>query len=322
VQEASNTSVAARYTTRTPDPIITRYSNLNDKPQRPAGVSPGEPACMKDALHQLLDTVTPGSFIGLVGLDGAAAAAIETLLAQAARHSLNPEILRQPLARADAYQRELAIRQWSEARRQGRTLFLYSHDEALLERVCGEVWWLVGQGRLERGAPRETLSRYREAIGRKLAAEPLTASQELLPTFRRGDGRAELLAIEPFGAGQNQGWITGEPAGVRVTVCFAAAIDQPVVGVLIRTRIGLDVFGTNTAIESLALGPAQPGTTLTVEFRFTCLLAPGEYTITAASHDADGVWHDWMDEAILMHVAGAHRRAGVLAIPMEVRRIT
>ena len=32
-------------------------------------------------------------------------------------------------------------------------------------------------------------------------------------------------------------------------------------------------------------------------------LAPGEYTLTVASHDPDGVWHDWLEDAVAFTVS-------------------
>ena len=47
-------------------------------------------------------------------------------------------------------------------------------------------------------------------------------------------------------------------------------------------------------------------------FEFACDLCPQFYTITAASHDPDGVWHDWMEDAVgfSRHRLALHRRRG------------
>ena len=55
------------------------------------------------------------------------------------------------------------------------------------------------------------------------------------------------------------------------------------IGVLIRTRIGLNVYGTNTELENLHVGPVAAGDRVRVTYRFRCDLCPGDYTITAAS---------------------------------------
>jgi lipopolysaccharide transport system ATP-binding protein len=42
-----------------------------------------------------------------------------------------------------------------------------------------------------------------------------------------------------------------------------------------------------------------------------CDLCPQEYTLTAASHDPDGVWHDWIEDAVAFTVADSRYTAGV-----------
>ena len=89
---------------------------------------------------------------------------------------------------------------------------------------------------------------------------------------------------------------------------FSGEVADPVIGVLIRTRIGLNVYGTNTELENIHFGPMRAGDTVRVTYRFRCELCPGDYTVTAASHDPDGVWHDWLEDA----VAFARIRASVI----------
>jgi len=72
-----------------------------------------------------------------------------------------------------------------------------------------------------------------------------------------------------------------------------------------------DVYGTNTELEKLKLGPVAAGQTLAVEFAFRCELCPEEYTLTVASHDPDGVWHDWLEDAIAFSVCDSRYTAGV-----------
>jgi lipopolysaccharide transport system ATP-binding protein len=101
-------------------------------------------------------------------------------------------------------------------------------------------------------------------------------------------------------------------------VKFAAAVEEPVIGILIRTRIGLNVYGTNTQLEQLHPGPVNAGDTLRITYRFRCDLCPGDYTVTAASHDPDGVWHDWREDAVAFAVADSRYTAGVANLRAQV----
>jgi lipopolysaccharide transport system ATP-binding protein len=200
-----------------------------------------------------------------------------------------------------------------ELRRAGATVLVASSDEEFLLNSCDEVWWVRGGKLLARGAPQETLTEYRCQMARGMRAEAEAGKRELAPSLRRGDGRARVLSVETLnGAGQSVSVLqSGEPMSVRITVQFARAVEDPVIGMMIRTRIGVEVYGTNTELEKLKLGPCAPGDMLQVTFAFPCNLCPRHYTLTAASHDPDGVWHDWLEDAVRFSVSGTRYTAGV-----------
>ncbi len=201
-------------------------------------------------------------------------------------------LLDQTFGRHDALVRHQGAIALDRLRRAGSTVLLASHDEDLLLRLADEIWWLDGGSLAARGDPGEVLDAYRKHIARQERAWGETADSPLAPRMRRGDGRAEVLHIETIGANGRPTivWRSGEIVTVRVAVRFRHAVDDPVVGMMIRTRIGLNVYGTNTELEGVKPGPCAAGETREICFTFPCDLCPGEYTLTAASHDPDGVW--------------------------------
>ncbi|MGA2145485.1 MAG: Wzt carbohydrate-binding domain-containing protein [Bryobacteraceae bacterium] len=219
----------------------------------------------------------------------------------------------QSFARQDWLVRERAAVALDRLRRGGSTILVASHEEELLLRLADEIWWL-DKGKLAgRGDPAEILSAYRKHLAERLRAWGSTVSPPLSPRMRRGDGRAEVVSITTLGEDGRTAsvWRSGELAVVKVRVRFCKAVADPVVGMLIRTRIGLNVYGTNTELERLKLGPVEAGDTLEVAFAFRCELCPQEYTLTAASHDPDGVWHDWLEDAVAFSVSDTRYTAGV-----------
>jgi ABC-type sulfate/molybdate transport systems ATPase subunit len=217
------------------------------------------------------------------------------------------------LAIHDALVRERAAVALDRMRRNGSTILLVSHDEEPLLRLADEIWWLH-EGRLAgRGDPAETLAGYRRHIAQRVRAWGATVNAQLSPRMRRGDGRAEILEIATTGESgkATSMWRSGELAVVKVRVRFHAAVEAPVIGIMIRTRVGLNVYGTNTELERLALGPRTDGDTLEISFACRAELCPGDYTLTAASHDPDGVWHDWLEDAVAFSVTDDRYTAGV-----------
>ena len=218
----------------------------------------------------------------------------------------------------DALVRNQALNQIEKQRRAGSTILLVSHELDFLLDVADEVWWLNDGRVVKQGDPREVISRYRLATSQQLRAQ--TAAGDLHPSLRRGDGRAKIHKLEIVNAaGEPVVHLTsGEEAAIRVTVEFTANVADPVVGIMIRTRIGFEVFGTNTQLEGVKLGPCKAGDARRITFKFAAALCPKEYTLTAASHDPDGVWHDWMEDAIAFSVGDSRYSAGVANLRAQV----
>jgi len=294
---------------------------------------------------QRLDAVAPdGAVIGIIGENGSGkrsllrlAAGIETPVAGAveagpSRRLLGPDdpldlspvdalLLEHALARQDALVRQRSALAIDRLRRAGTTVLLVSHEEELLRLLSDEIWWL-DQGKLAgRGDPAEMLRAYGCHIARRLRTWGSSFAAPVTPRLRRGDGRAEIVKLELLGeSGQPAGILrSGELTTVRLTVHFQQAVADPVIGLMIRTRVGMNVYGTNTELEGLKLGPCAAGSQLQLSFSFRCELCAQEYTLTAASHDPDGVWHDWLEDAVAFAVADNRYTAGVANLRATVR---
>jgi lipopolysaccharide transport system ATP-binding protein len=267
-------------------------------------------------------TAPDGAVIGVIGEDGSGKSRLLQSAKGAARYlgpgdalDLSPApaiLIEHTFARHDALARDRAALALESLHRAGSTVVIVSHEEELLQRLADEVWW-VADGKLAgRGDPAEVLAAYRRHVAARFRALGKGATAPVSPRMRRGDGRAEVLSIETIGENGSPTavWRSGELAVVKVRVRFAAAVADPVIGIMIRTRIGLNVYGTNTELENLKLGPRAADDTIEVTFAFRCELCPEEYTITVASHDPDGVWHDWLEDAVAFAVSDTRYTAG------------
>jgi lipopolysaccharide transport system ATP-binding protein len=229
-------------------------------------------------------------------------------------------LIEHTLAQHDPLVRARAVAALDRLRRGGATILLVSHDDELLRDLCDEIWWLDKGNLAGRGDPAETLAAYRKHIAQRIRAWGESVSSPLTPSLRRGDGRAEILNVETLGEnGKSTAvWQSGENAVIRVSLKFHGTVADPVVGILIRTRLGLNVYGTNTELERLKFGPCSGGESLRLSFTFRCELCPQQYTLTVASHDPDGAWHDWLEEAVAFSVTDQRATAGVVNLRARV----
>ena len=258
-----------------------------------------------------LTAIAPGgAVIGIIGESDSGSA---ELLMLAAHKGSALVVSAEDLARLDPIQRAALAVQLAELRRGGDVAFLASHEEEALRLFSDEVWWLH-QGRIAaKGDPAEVLDLYRRHVAKRLRSLGGGSGHGLAPSMRRGDGRAHIVSLQTRGAAGEATivWSSGEMVSVHTAVRFEAPVEDPVIGIMIRTRIGMEVYGTNTELEKLKIGPCEAGETYEVAFAFRCELCPQEYSLTVASHDPDGVWHDWLEDAIAVSVQDSRYTAGV-----------
>jgi len=261
-------------------------------------------------------------------------------LAFAVAIHVDPEILvvDEVLAVGDAIFVNRCVQKFEEMRKRGVTVLLVSHDLALVKLLCDQAL-LLSRGRIQaQGEPNEVVNRYNGLVLERqrafaftqAAIPPADSPEQLSPTlaysYRHGDQQAVVAAVELFGeAGQPARVLrSGETAQVRVVVQFREPHPRPVVGIMIRTRIGMEVFGTNTELEEAPLPPAAAGEAYEVSFQFACWLAPQEYTLTVATQSPDGTSHDWLDDVFSFQVIDLRRVAGVANLQARVsaRKLT
>jgi ABC-type proline/glycine betaine transport system ATPase subunit len=284
-----------------------------------------------------LTAIAPdGALVGIVGLHGSGKAALLRLAAGVERPERGEVIapadrrllllgetpdfspvrllaMDAALACQDPVVKARAALELSSLQRRGTTILISSYDEPFLLAHADELWWMREGEIAMRGDPRTVLPEWRAFCAEQFEGRGKGELRTVDARERRGDHRATIdsLATLDGRLQPTSVWRSGEHAAVRVVVRFAEAVERPVLGMMIRTRVGSDVYGTNTELENVQIGPCAAGVLLRVDFRMRCDLCPGDYTITAASHDRDGTPHDWLEDAVLVAVADSRYTAGV-----------
>lgn len=244
-------------------------------------------------------------------------------LAFATAIHVEPEILivDEALAVGDAIFASRCIQKFEELKDRGVTVLFVSHDLGLVKRLAQRAILMVG-GRIEaEGSPNDVVNRYVGlVVERQKCAVESGEGRRLHSSFRHGDRASEILSVEVRNSdGENATSLrTGERMAVCVRAAFQRAVEEPVVGVLIRNRLGIDVFGTNTRLENQRFGAVAAGEEIEVEFRFDCLVAQQEYTVTAATQYWDGSSQDWLDDVLSFRVVDPRGAAGLASFRTEV----
>jgi len=237
---------------------------------------------------------------------------------------VDPEILivDEALAVGDAVFAARCVRKFEELRERKMTVLLVSHDLGLVKRLADRaVFMLNGEVRIQ-GSPKDAVNRY---VGFVLEREGTRNPEEavanaLSSSFRHGDGASRVIDVKILnGAGQEcYAFQRGEAMRIRIRALFYQTVQSPVIGILIRNRLGMDVFGTNSRIEQTDFGEVLAGQELEAEFALDCLLTRQEYTLTVAAQYWNGLSQDWLDDTVSFRVVDAKDVAGVLHLETQV----
>lgn len=290
-------------------------------------------------IHQPVKTYSSGMYVRL---------------AFAIAVNVDPDILivDEALSVGDTIFQHRCVRRIKEMQERGTTVLFVSHEPTLVRALCSRAI-LLNQGvALADGSPVDVLNRYQRLIMEREAnykagdsatgdRSPQTMGEEgeevdhpepreitttpLSYQYRHGNGAAEVIYAEMLDADEQPIELveTGDPVYLRMRFLFHRDVARPVCGFMIRSRHGINVYGTNTEQRGLELGPAKRGDIVEATFAFNCWLGQEHYFVSVAVHSPDGASYDWLDGAIFLRVACAVEMEGLanLNARVEARRV-
>ena len=237
---------------------------------------------------------------------------------------VNPDILivDEALAVGDAVFANRCIRKFEELREKKTTVLFVSHDLGLVKQLSDRAIFLLN-GRIQaEGEPKHVIDKYIAVVlERQKAFDESDRKAHPTATNRHGDGSSEVLDVNLLDAnGMARGVVSsGERVTIRVRIAFRRQRVEPMVGILIRNRIGMEIYGTNTRIENIDLGAFSEGEELDIDVQFVCWLTPQQYTVPVATLYPDGSSHVWLDDVISFVVVSPRQAAGVTDLRAQIR---
>jgi len=269
-------------------------------------------------------------------------------LAFAVAINLDPDILLvdEALAVGDIYFRQRCMRKIHELHRRGVTIIFVSHSAVDIKSLAQEVVWLDHGNIVERGDPDRVVGKYlaamvskdenyrqRQAVGeateRQVLSAPVTAPEVAgrIPNidFRYGNRDAQIIGIAVLNEDGEELALLPQAATiiVRISLRANAPVGMPIVGFLIRNHLGLELAGTNTALEDVDLPAFSPGDVYTIDFHLKLPeLYPAHFSFTPAI--ANGTLEafevcDWIDNAISLQAEKGRVVYGYVHFPCRIR---
>jgi ABC-2 type transport system ATP-binding protein len=211
---------------------------------------------------------------------------------------------------------------------EGRTIVLVTHSPDLVRRICDRCYVLDRGAVAGEGPPGEAIRIFRDtllAAGDALAASLATedeavvdgqSSQERKRNFRV---KIRSINVEHTGSGTRSYLLPSE--WLRVTVSFdgVTPVEDAVMGIAIYDVDGELVYGSNTEVEGLEVGPLfGPGQ---VSFEFDSVpLLDGSYDISVGIHSPDGgTVYDWWEQKARFEVMNPGRQDGKVSLPLRIK---
>lgn len=234
-------------------------------------------------------------------------------------------IVDEALSVGDAYFQHKCIRRIREFKEQGTTMLFVSHDPAAVKTLCDRAL-LLDQGQLIREGSAESILDYYNAIiakrEKEASVEQIALSEARVRT-RSGDGKVKISSVTMSDAGgtESLSFTTGERARIHCRFRFEDDLPEYTVGILVRDRLGNDVFGANTFYLGIDAPSGRAGQEMEAVFDLGLNLGYGHYSLTVAVHSPTGHMdqnHDWIDNVLSFQVipGDTYRFAGVAGLPV------
>jgi lipopolysaccharide transport system ATP-binding protein len=255
---------------------------------------------------------------------------MQVRLAFSVATAVRPEILivDEALSVGDAYFQHKSFDRIRSFREQGTTLLFVSHDPGAVKTLCNRAI-LIDKGRVAYdGEPNEVLDYYNAMIARKEASDQITQSEQFGggKITRSGSQRVVIDKVDLLVDQVTTRAVASHSAVmVRVSCTVHLPVEELTVGILMRDRLGNDVFGTNTFHHANSSQNPAAGSRFQVDFAFSDLaLGLGTYSIAVALHKRDAHVadnYDWWDRALVFAVTPADNAnifVGVCNLPVNV----
>jgi lipopolysaccharide transport system ATP-binding protein len=140
--------------------------------------------------------------------------------------------------------------------------------------------------------------------------------------WKTGAGEISSVQIEHVIPQAKEIFEGGELVRMVITAKAHQDLDRPIVGFLVRDRLGQDLFGENTLpFTDRVPIPITAGSSFKSEYVFRLPMLPnGQYAVMASLANGDlntNVQHHWLHDALILSVSSSKVRWGLVGVNFE-----
>jgi len=209
------------------------------------------------------------------------------------------------------------------------TIIMVSHDQNAILTLCDRVAWLHEGKLLAVGNPKEIMEQYTQliyegvdsVIGKNADASDLGGKEPTLGKSKSfGTGKARISRVRLYSRerGETDVVFGGESVMLDLWVEAFEVISKPIVGFLVKNRLGIELFGENNLTLEKSLPTFKPGKSIKVSFCFSWpRLAAGSYAVTVAVADGTLEVHHqqhWIHDMLMVEVVQERKDVGLFSL--------
>lgn len=212
------------------------------------------------------------------------------------------------------------------------TLLFVSHDNNAVLALCDQALWLK-EGQIEKiGKAKDVTEAYlrftlQQNYGEMAQLKSVSSGSPNIKQNQQTGWRTdagEIISIQLIDENGIQPPLLrgGEKLILKIRAIAKAQIERPIIGFMVRDRLGQDLFGENTcAIDLPSKLTLMPGEQIEARFTFKLPLLPnGEYGVLVAFAEGtqlSHVQHHWLSNALVITIASDDIRWGLVGIDCE-----
>jgi len=135
--------------------------------------------------------------------------------------------------------------------------------------------------------------------------------------WKSGAGEIQSVRLERLDATEGDVLKGGEWVRMVIRALAHQEMEAPILGFLVRDRLGQDLFGENTLpFTALHPNPVKAGVVIEAEYVFQLPMLPnGQYLVMASFAEGDlhsNIQHHWLHDALLLNVSSSKVRWGLV----------
>lgn len=216
-------------------------------------------------------------------------------------------IVDEALSVGDARFQLKCFNRFQEMRAKGASFILVSHSMPTIVSFCDRALLIEAGQIIEDGAPQQIDRAYQKLLFHNLDSEP----RELVQTsasnerFGSGEGRIASVSVLDSRGRPTSRLQAGQPFSFEARVQMRERVSDLVVGFLVRTPKGIDLFGVDNTTDRHFKVDIAPGEEVRVRLEGRMNLANGDFFLTVGLAHADGRKIDLCYDAAQFSVVGA-----------------